>query len=390
MTNDISKDIIYIGADDLDIDLFEGQYTVPEGMSYNSWVILDQKVAIMDTVDRRKDEVWFSNLAAALNGRTPDYLVCQHMEPDHSALVGKTMVQYPTLTLVCTAQTVKMLSYYFDSASFAERIHVVKEGDSLSLGTHVLNFIAAPMVHWPEVMMTYESKEKILFAADGFGKFGALCNETDDWACEARRYYFNICGKYGMQVHNVLKKAATLDIATIMPLHGPTLQGEALAEAVRLYDLWSRYQPETDGVLVTYASIHGNTAAAAQQLAGILEAKGAAKVVLCDLCRCDLAEAVEDAFRYPRVVCCASSYDAGVFPPMHDFLYHLQIKNYQQRRFGLMENGSWAPTAAKVMRSMVESMKQCEIVEPVVTIMGKVKPCNITEMEALAEAMLQA
>lgn len=390
MTNDISKDIIYIGADDLDIDLFEGQYTVPEGMSYNSWVILDQKVAIMDTVDRRKDEVWFSNLAAALNGRTPDYLVCQHMEPDHSALVGKTMAQYPTLTLVCTAQTVKMLSYYFDSASFAERIHVVKEGDSLSLGTHVLNFIAAPMVHWPEVMMTYESKEKILFAADGFGKFGALCNETDDWACEARRYYFNICGKYGMQVHNVLKKAATLDIATIMPLHGPTLQGEALAEAVRLYDLWSRYQPETDGVLVTYASIHGNTAAAAQQLAGILEAKGAAKVVLCDLCRCDLAEAVEDAFRYPRVVCCASSYDAGVFPPMHDFLYHLQIKNYQQRRFGLMENGSWAPTAAKVMRSMVESMKQCEIVEPVVTIMGKVKPCNITEMEALAEAMLQA
>ncbi len=390
MTNDISKDIIYIGADDLDIDLFEGQYTVLEGMSYNSWVILDQKVAIMDTVDRRKDEVWFSNLAAALNGRTPDYLVCQHMEPDHSALVGKTMVQYPTLTLVCTAQTVKMLSYYFDSASFAERIHVVKEGDSLSLGTHVLNFIAAPMVHWPEVMMTYESKEKILFAADGFGKFGALCNETDDWACEARRYYFNICGKYGMQVHNVLKKAATLDIATIMPLHGPTLQGEALAEAVRLYDLWSRYQPETDGVLVTYASIHGNTAAAAQQLAGILEAKGAAKVVLCDLCRCDLAEAVEDAFRYPRVVCCASSYDAGVFPPMHDFLYHLQIKNYQQRRFGLMENGSWAPTAAKVMRSMVESMKQCEIVEPVVTIMGKVKPCNITEMEALAEAMLQA
>lgn len=390
MTNDISKDIIYIGADDLDIDLFEGQYTVPEGMSYNSWVILDQKIAIMDTVDRRKDEVWFSNLAAALNGRTPDYLVCQHMEPDHSALVGKTMAQYPTLTLVCTAQTVKMLSYYFDSASFAERIHVVKEGDSLSLGTHVLNFIAAPMVHWPEVMMTYESKEKILFAADGFGKFGALCNETDDWACEARRYYFNICGKYGMQVHNVLKKAATLDIATIMPLHGPTLQGEALAEAVRLYDLWSRYQPETDGVLVTYASIHGNTAAAAQQLAGILEAKGAAKVVLCDLCRCDLAEAVEDAFRYPRVVCCASSYDAGVFPPMHDFLYHLQIKNYQQRRFGLMENGSWAPTAAKVMRSMVESMKQCEIVEPVVTIMGKVKPCNITEMEALAEAMLQA
>lgn len=390
MTNDISKDIIYIGADDLDIDLFESQYKVPEGMSYNSWVIMDQKVAIMDTADRRKEETWFANLATALGGRTPDYLVCQHMEPDHSALVGKAMIQYPTLTLVCTAQTVKMLSYYFDDASLAGRILVVKEGDTLPLGTHTLHFIAAPMVHWPEVMMTYESTEKILFAADGFGKFGALCNETDDWACEARRYYFNICGKYGMQVQNVLKKASALDIDVIMPLHGPTLQGGALAEAVRLYDIWSRYQPESDGILVAYASIHGNTAAAAHQLAGMLKAKGAAKVVLCDLSRDDMAEAIEDAFRYPRIVCCASSYDAGLFPPMHDFLHHLQIKNYQKRRFGLVENGSWAPTAAKVMRNMVETMKQCEIVEPVVTIMGKVKPCDITGLEALADAMLQA
>lgn len=389
MTNDISTDIIYIGADDLDIDLFESQYIVPEGVSYNSWVIMDQKVAIMDTVDRRKGEDWFSNLAATLDGRTPDYLVCQHMEPDHSALVGRAMMQYPTLTLVCTALTVKMLAHYFDYAAFAERILVVKEGDTLPLGKHTLNFIAAPMVHWPEVMMTYESTEKILFAADGFGKFGALCNETGDWACEARRYYFNICGKYGLQVQNVLKKAASLDISTIMPLHGPTLQGQAMAEAIRLYDLWSRYQPETEGVLVTYASIHGNTAEAASQLAGMLKAKGAAKVVLCDLCRSDMAEAVEDAFRYPRVVCCASSYDAGLFPPMHDFLHHLQIKNYQQRRFGLIENGSWAPSAAKVMRNMIEGMKQCEIVEPVVTIMGKVKSCNISEMEALADAILQ-
>lgn len=389
MTNDTSKDIIYIGADDLDIDLFESQYIVPEGMSYNSWVILDQKIAIMDTVDKRKEENWFANLSNALNGRTPDYLVCQHMEPDHSSLVGKAMMQYPTLTLVCTALTVKMLSHYFDYASFADRIKVVKEGDSLPLGKHNLNFIAAPMVHWPEVMMTYESTEKILFAADGFGKFGALCNETDDWACEARRYYFNICGKYGVQVQNVLKKAATLDISAIMPLHGPTLQGEALAEAVRLYDIWSKYQPENDGVLVAYASIHGNTAEAAKQLAEILKAKGAAKVVLCDLCRSDMAEAVEDAFRYPSVICCASSYDAGLFPPMHDFLHHLQIKNYQQRRFGLVENGSWAPAAAKVMRNMVESMKQCEIVEPVITVMGKVKPCTITELEALADAILQ-
>lgn len=389
MTNDISKNIIYIGADDLDIDIFESQYIVPEGMSYNSWVILDQKIAIMDTVDKCKEGNWFANLATALNGRTPDYLVCQHMEPDHSALVGKAMAQYPTLTLVCTALTVKMLSHYFDYTSFADRILIVKEGDSLPLGKHTLNFIAAPMVHWPEVMMTYESTEKILFAADGFGKFGALCNETDDWACEARRYYFNICGKYGVQVQNVLKKAATLDIAAIMPLHGPTLQGEALAEAVRLYDIWSRYQPESDGVLVAYASIHGNTAEAAKQMAEILKAKGAVKVVLCDLCRSDMSEAVENAFRYPSIVCCASSYDAGLFPPMHDFLHHLQIKNYQQRRFGLVENGSWAPAAAKVMRNMVESMKQCEIMEPTVTIMGKVKTCNITELEALADAMLQ-
>ena len=388
MTNLQTQDIRYIGVDDLDIDLFESQYTVPEGMSYNSWVILDEKIAIMDTADGRKEAEWTNNLAEVLNGRTPDYLVCQHMEPDHSALIGKTMQAYPTLTLVCSQQTVKMLAYYFDYESFADRIMIAKEGDALSLGKHTLNFISAPMVHWPEVIMTYESTEKILFAADGFGKFGALCNETDDWACEARRYYFNICGKYGMQVQNVLKKAANLEINTIMPLHGPVLQGEAMAEAIRLYDIWSRYEPESDGILVVYASIHGNTAHAARHLAEILKEKGATKVVVSDLSRDDMAEVIEDAFRYPRIICCASSYDAGVFPPMHDFLHHLQIKSFQRRRFGLMENGTWAPTAAKVMRNMIEAMKQCDIVEPTVTIWGKLKESDKPALNALADAML--
>lgn len=389
MTNLQTDNIRYIGVDDLDIDLFESQYTVPEGMSYNSWVIIDDKIAIMDTADGRKEKEWTENLVNTMNGRTPDYLVCQHMEPDHSALIGKTMQKYPTLTLVCSKQTVKMLAYYFDYASFSDRIMVVNEGDSISLGAHTLNFISAPMVHWPEVIMTYESKEKILFAADGFGKFGALCNETDDWACEARRYYFNICGKYGVQVQNVLKKASTLDIKTIMPLHGPVLQGESMTEAIRLYDLWSRYEPENDGVLITYASIHGNTGKVAKHLAEILKEKGAAKVVVSDLSRDDMAEVIEDAFRYPRIICCASSYDAGVFPPMHDFLHHLQIKNYQRRRFGIVENGTWAPTAAKVMRSMIESMKQCEIVEPTVTIWGKMKETDIPALETLADEILK-
>ena len=388
MTNLQTQDIRYIGVDDLDIDLFESQYTVPEGMSYNSWVILDEKIAIMDTADGRKEAEWTNNLAEVLNGRTPDYLVCQHMEPDHSALIGKTMQAYPTLTLVCSQQTVKMLVYYFDYESFADRIMIVKEGDALSLGKHTLNFISAPMVHWPEVIMTYESTEKILFAADGFGKFGALCNETDDWACEARRYYFNICGKYGMQVQNVLKKAANLEINAIMPLHGPVLQGEAMAEAIRLYDIWSRYEPESDGILVVYASIHGNTAHAARHLAEILKEKEATKVVVSDLSRDDMAEVIEDAFRYPRIICCASSYDAGVFPPMHDFLHHLQIKSFQRRRFGLVENGTWAPTAAKVMRNMIEGMKQCDIVEPTVTIWGKLKESDKPALNALADAML--
>ena len=282
-----------------------------------------------------------------------------------------------------------MLPNFFDGFNFEGRVIIVKEGDTLSLGNHTLHFIAAPMVHWPEVIMSYESTEKVLFAADGFGKFGALVHETDDWACEARRYYFNICGKYGVQVQNVLKKAAALDIQTICPLHGPVLKGEALAEAVRLYDIWSRYEPESEGVLVAYASIHGGTAKAAERLGELLKEKGAKKVVVSDLSRDDMAEVIEDAFRYPNIVVCAASYDGGVFPVMHDFLHHLQIKNYQKRRFGIVENGSWAPSAGRVMREIIEAMKDCQIVEPMVTIRSRMKPADEEQLAKLAESILQ-
>ena len=381
--------IKYIGVDDLDIDLFESQYVVPEGMSYNSYLIEDEKIAVMDTVDRRKGEEWKANLTAALAGRKPDYLVSHHMEPDHASLIAETLETYPEMKLVCSAQALKMLPNFFDGFNFEDRIIIVKEGDTLSLGNHTLHFIAAPMVHWPEVIMSYESTEKVLFAADGFGKFGALVHETDDWACEARRYYFNICGKYGVQVQNVLKKAAALDIQTICPLHGPALKGEALAEAVRLYDIWSRYEPESAGVLVAYASIHGGTAKAAERLGELLKEKGAKKVVVSDLSRDDMAEVIEDAFRYPNIVVCAASYDGDVFPVMHDFLHHLQIKNYQKRRFGIVENGSWAPSAGRVMREMIEAMKDCEIVEPMVTIRSRMKPADEEQLALLAEAMMK-
>ncbi|MBO4661878.1 MAG: FprA family A-type flavoprotein [Bacteroidaceae bacterium] len=386
----VSENILYTGVDDLDIDLFESQYTVPEGMSYNSWVIIDQKIAIMDTADARKGQEWLRNIAAALDGRQPAYLVCHHMEPDHSALVAQAMALYPDMTLVCSQKASQMMRNFFPQADLQSRTLNVKEGDTLNLGSHTLHFIAAPMVHWPEVLMSYESSEKVLFAADGFGKFGALCNETDDWACEARRYYFNICGKYGAAVQTVLKKAAKLDIQAICPLHGPVLTGQKLATAISLYDTWSRYEAETDGVLVAYASIHGGTAAAAQRMAQILKEKGAPKVVVSDLSRDDLAEVIEDAFRYPRILCCAASYDAGVFPPMHDLLYHLQIKNYQKRTFGLLENGSWAPSAARTMRGIIETMKDCTIVEPVVTITSRMKDSDLPAMEALADALLKA
>ncbi len=384
----ISDTIKYIGVDDLDIDLFESQYVVPEGMSYNSYLIDDEKIAIMDTADRRKGEEWKANLKAALGDRQPDYLVAHHMEPDHSALIAWMLETYPGLQLVCSAQAAKMLSNFFEGFNFEGRVMTVKEGDTLSLGKHELKFITAAMVHWPEVIMSYDSTDKVLFSADGFGKFGALVNETDDWACEARRYYFNICGKYGIQVQNVLKKAATLDIQTICPLHGPVLKGEALAEAVKLYDTWSKYEPESEGILIAYASIHGGTAATAERLAEILNKKGAKKVVVSDLSRSDMAEVIEDAFRYPTVVVAASSYDGGVFPVMHDFLYHLQIKNYQKRRFGIVENGSWAPSAGKVMRSMIEGLKDCEIVEPMVTIRSRMKSADEAQLEQLADSLL--
>ncbi len=380
--------IKYIGVDDLDIDLFESQYIVPEGMSYNSYLIEDEKIAIMDTADRRKGDEWKANLTAALAGRKPDYLVAHHMEPDHASLIAEVLEAYPELQLVCSAQALKMLPNFWHGFPFDGRVITVKEGDTLSLGNHTLHFIAAPMVHWPEVIMSYEDKEKVLFAADGFGKFGALVNETDDWACEARRYYFNICGKYGMQVQNVLKKAANLDIQAICPLHGPVLEGEAMKEAIRLYDIWSRYEPESEGVLVAYASIHGGTAKAAERLGELLREKGAKKVVVSDLSRDDMAEVIEDAFRYPNIVVAAASYDGGVFPVMHDFLYHLQIKNYQKRRFGIVENGSWAPSAGRVMKEMIEAMKDCEIVEPLVTIRSRMKPADEAQLALLADNLL--
>ncbi|MBR5606743.1 MAG: FprA family A-type flavoprotein [Bacteroidaceae bacterium] len=383
----ITDTIRYIGVDDLDIDLFESQYVVPEGMSYNSYVILDEKIAVMDTVDARKGEEWKANLTAVLDGRQPDYLVVHHMEPDHASLIAEAVNTYPAMKVVLSAAAAKMLPNFFEGTDFEGRVLSVKEGDSLSLGTHTLQFIAAPMVHWPEVIMSYEQTEKVLFAADGFGKFGALCNETDDWACEARRYYFNICGKYGAQVQAVLQKAATLDIRTICPLHGPVLSGD-LTPYLSLYDTWSRYEPESEGVLVAYANIHGGTAAAAREFAEMLRARGAEKVVLSDLSRSDMAEVIEDAFRYPRLVLAASSYDAGVFPVMHDFLHHLQIKNYQKRRIGLIENGSWAPCAARAMRTLIEPMKEITLVEPTVTIRSRMKQSDIPAMEALADAIL--
>ncbi len=388
MKIEISDSISYIGVDDLDIDLFEGQYVVPEGMSYNSYLIRDEKIAIMDTVDRRKAEEWHRRLIETLDGRQPDYLVVHHMEPDHASLVAQVADEFPSLQIVLSAQAAKMLPQFFEETVFEARTLIVKEGDTLSLGKHTLHFIAAPMVHWPEVLMSYEESEKVLFAADGFGKFGALANETDDWACEARRYYFNICGKYGVQVQNVLKKAATLDIRTICPLHGPVLSGD-LTPYLSLYNTWSLYEPESDGILVAYASIHGGTAEVAEKLAELLREKGAKKVVVSDLARDDMAEVIEDAFRYPRMVVCASSYDGGVFPPMHDFLFHLQIKNYQKRRVAIVENGSWAPSAGRVMHQMLEEMKQIDIVSPTVTIRSRMKKADLPALSQLADEILK-
>lgn len=383
---EISAAIKYVGVDDLDIDLFESQYIVPEGISYNSYVILDDKIAIMDTVDARKGKEWWVNVEKVLAGKAPDYLVVQHVEPDHASLIAEVVKHYPQVKVVATAKALQMMPQFFHDVDFGLNGYPVKEGDTLSLGNHTLQFFTAPMVHWPEVMVSYEQSEKVLFSADAFGKFGALCHD-DSWDCEARRYYINICGKYGVQVQTLLKKAATLDINTICPLHGPVLT-ENLGHYIGLYDTWSKYESETEGVLVAYASIHGGTAAAAEKLAEILREKGAPKVVVTDLSRCDMAEAVEDAFRYSHMVVCAASYDADVFPPMYDFLHHLKLKNFQNRKVAIMENGSWAPTAGRVMRAMLESMKNIEIVEPMVTIRSRMKDEDLPAMENLAEALL--
>lgn len=382
----ISDAVKYIGVDDTDLDLFEGQYIIPNGVSYNSYVILDEKTAVMDTVDARKSKEWFENLKAALDGRTVDYLVISHLEPDHASNVKALADAYPDAKLVLSVKAKAMLPQFFDIENLEERAIAVKEGDTLELGAHKLTFVMAPMVHWPEVMVEYESTEKILFSADGFGKFGAL-SADEDWACEARRYYFNIVGKYGAPVQTLLKKAAGLDIQTICPLHGPILK-ENLGYYIDKYNTWSSYEPEDEGVLVASASIHGNTRKAAEKMAEILKEKGAAKVAFTDLTRDDMAEAVEDAFRYSKLVLCAASYDGGVFPPMEDFLNRLAHKSYQKRKVAMIENGSWAPTAKRAMTGMLEGMKNLSICENNVTIMSVMKDKDIVAMETLADELL--
>ena len=387
-TKNITSDIRYIGVDDPDQHLFESQYATPDGMCYNSYVIFDERIAVMDTSDSRTMGQWKKNLREALGDRQPNYLIVHHLEPDHASGIADVCAMYPDLQIVCSAKAKQMMPQYFEDSSLEARVQTVKEGDTLSLGRHTLRFVMAPMVHWPEVMVTYDEADHVLFSADGFGKFGVYDADADDWACEARRYYFNICGKYGAPVSTLLKKAAALDIQQILPLHGPVLKDEQLAEALRLYTIWSAYEVETEGVFIAHASIHGNTAVAAERLVEILKAKGCPKVAISDLCRDDLGEAIEDAFRYGRMICMASSYDAGVFPPMFDFLHHLEIKAYQRRRVGLVENGSWAPSAAKTMRGMLEGMKQVEVVEPVVTLRGRMKGTDVQGLEALADAIL--
>ena len=386
MIKNITEKIKYIGVDDIDIDLFESQYIVPNGVSYNSYVILDEKVAVMDTVDLRKCDEWLANLDVALEGRTPDYLVVQHIEPDHAGSIAKIFNRYPNMQIVASDKAVKMMPQFFFDVDFEGRTIAVKEGGTLSLGGRTLHFAMAPMVHWPEVMVSYDSTDKVLFSADGFGKFGALAHE-EEWAGEARRYYFNICGKYGAPVQALLKKAAGLDISIICPLHGPVLT-ENLGYYIGLYDKWSKYEPEEEGVLVAYASIHGNTAGVAKKFADILRAKGAQKVVVADLSRTDMAAVVEDAFKLSRLVVAAASYDSDVFPPMHDFLHHLAIKGFCKRRIGIIENGSWAPSAGRAMRNIIDRFKDVSVVEDVVTIMSRMKPSDLPALEALADNML--
>lgn len=396
-TPNISEAIRYIGVDDLDLEIFEHQYELPEGMAYNSYVILDEKTTVLDTADARKTDEWFANLKAVLGDRKPAYLVVHHNEPDHAANIANFMALYPETTILCSQKAAQLIGQFFE-ADLSASIQVVKEGDVISLGAHSLQFIAAPMVHWPEVLMSYEATEKVLFAADGFGKFGAIANEPSvinaageevndksEWACEARRYYFNICGKYGAQVQSVLKKAAGLDIQTICPLHGPVLK-EDLGYYIGLYDTWSKYEPETIGVFIAHTTLHGNTAKAAEILKEKLEAKGI-KVAMNDLTSDDMAEGIEDAFRYDRMVLCAPTYDAGIMPKMEDFLAHLKSKGYRNRTVGLIENGSWAPMAAKIMRAKLEELKDITVLDQQVTIKSTVKADTIAQIEALADAL---
>lgn len=379
----------YIGVDDPDLDLFESQYMLPEGMCYNSYLIEDSEITIIDSVDPRKTDEWLSNLKEALNGQTPKYLLIQHVEPDHSGSIAAVMAEYPNLTIVASAKAEQFINQFFPNNSYAFKI--VAEGDSLCIGKNTLSFIAAPMVHWPEVIVTYMDGEKILFSADAFGKFGVYNADPDDWACEARRYYFNIVGKYGVQANNVLQKAAKLDISKICPLHGPILEGEKMAEAIRLYSIWTKYDVETPGgILIAHASIHGNTKKAAEKLAEILKEKGAKKVAVTDLCRDDMAEAIEDAFKMGTLVLAASTYDGSVFPPMFYFLHKLQLKGFRNRRVGFIENGTWTPMAAKVMKEMVEKMKDVQIIDPTVTLKSTMKDENIIQMETLADAIVKS
>ena len=380
----ITKDIRYVGVNDHQVDLFEGQYVVPNGMAYNSYVILDEKIAVMDAVDAHFVPEWLNNIAAVLDGRKPDYLIVQHMEPDHSAGVDDFLAAYPDAQVVSSAKAFTMMNQFFGQ-DYAGRRVVVGEGDSLNLGVHTLHFVTAPMVHWPEVIMTYDSADKVLFSADGFGKFGALDVE-EDWACEARRYYIGIVGKYGAQVQAVLKKAATLDIATICPLHGPVLT-ENLGYYINLYDIWSSYGVESDGIVIAYTSVYGHTKAAAELLAKTLEEKGA-KVVLTDLARCDMAEAVEDAFRYGKLVLATTTYNGDIFPFMKEFIHHLTERAYQNRTIGFIENGSWAPIAAKVMKKMFETSKNITFTDTTVKIFSAMNEENRQQIEALANELM--
>ena len=385
MNIEISNAIKYIGVDDKTIDLFESQYIVPNGISYNSYVILDEKICVLDTVDKRMTDEWFANLEKTLDGKEPDYLIINHLEPDHASNIKALADKYPDMKLVGNAKTFNMLPQFFD-LDLTDRTVTVKEGDSLSLGEHTLSFYMAPMVHWPEVMVTYESSEKVLFSADGFGKFGTL-DTDEEWACEARRYYFNICGKYGVQVQALLKKAAKLDIEKICPLHGPILT-ENLEYYINLYDIWSKYEPEVDGVFIAYCSIHGNTEKAALKLYDILKEKTDKKIAISDLSRSDMAENIEDAFKYSTLVVAAPSYDGGVFPIMNDFLHHLKIKGYKNRKVAMVENGSWAPCAIKSMQPYFDEMKGIEVSDVKVTIRSAMTAENEAQLAELAESIL--